>query len=138
MQDQDRHELCVENSFSGPESSTRRQSSSFDLDTSGYLAKVLSRVRASDFPKLDFESEQSSWSCRELDTIDGSKNECIVTRSHRVCEFTEREVRGKYEMYLRTPPIALLEPRFLPIERRFRPIVLDAVPGMMQKIAMNA
>ena len=33
---------------------------------------------------------------------------------------------------------ALLEPRFQLIERRFRPIVLDAVPRTMQKMAMNA
>ena len=49
-------------------------------------------------------------------------------------------------MYLRTPPMArgrvqasaVLEPRFQLIERRFRPIVLDAVPRAMQKMAMNA
>ena len=29
-----------------------------DQDTSGYLATVLARVRALDFPKLDLESEQ--------------------------------------------------------------------------------
>ena len=48
-------------------------------------------------------------------------------------------------MFLRTPPMAwgrveasaLLEPMFQPIERRFRPIVLNAVPRAMQKMAMN-
>ena len=51
--------------------------------------------------------------------------------SMEVAEFwecTEREVRGKYELYLRTPPMArgrvqasaLLEPRFQLIERRFQ------------------
>ena len=58
----------------------------------------------------------------------------------------EREVRAKYEMYLRTPAMArgrvqasaLPTPRFQLIGRRFRPIVLDAVPRAMQKIAMNA
>ena len=54
----DRHESCVE-SFSGPDYSTRRQSSLFDQDTSGRLSTVLSKVNASDFPRLDFESEQS-------------------------------------------------------------------------------
>ena len=33
---------------------------------------------------------------------------------------------------------ASLEPRFQLIERRFRPIVLDAVRRKMQKMAMNA
>ena len=46
------------NSFSGPESSTRRQTSCLHQDTSVHLAAVLSKVNASDFPKLDFESEQ--------------------------------------------------------------------------------
>ena len=36
-----------------------RQSTSLDQGTSGYLAAVLSRVRASEFPKLDIASEQS-------------------------------------------------------------------------------
>ena len=47
---------------------------------------------------------------------------------------------------LRAPPMARgrvqtsasLEPRFQLIERRFRPIVLDAVRRKMQKMAMNA
>ena len=49
-------------------------------------------------------------------------------------------------MYLRASPMArgrvqasaLLEPSFQFIERRFRAIVLDAVPRTMQKMAMNA
>ena len=60
--------------------------------------------------------------------------------------FHEREVRGKYEVYLRTPPMArgrvqasaLPEPNFQPIERRFCPFILDAFPRAMQKMAMNA
>ena len=73
----DEHELCVETvsldqnlpevfQYDRHQSYGKggwRQSSSFDQDTrsqdtSGYLATVLSRVRASDFPKLDFENEQ--------------------------------------------------------------------------------
>ena len=61
-------------------------------------------------------------------------------------ECTEHEVRGKYEMYLRTFLMArrrvqarsLLEPKFQLIKRCFRPIVLDTVPRTMQKMAMNA
>ena len=49
-------------------------------------------------------------------------------------------------MYSRTPQMerrrvqasALLVPRFQPSERRFRPIVLDAVPTAIQKVAMKA
>ena len=126
------------NSFSGPEFSTGRQTSSFDQDTSGHLAEVLSKVNASDFPKLDFESEQSRAGAAE------SWMQLMEVADYWEC--TEHEVRGKYEMYLRTSPMArgrvqasaLLEPRFQLIERRFRPIVLDAVPRTMQKMAMNA
>ena len=39
------------NSFSGPEFSTRRQTSSFDQDTSGHPAAVLSKVNASDLSR---------------------------------------------------------------------------------------
>ena len=61
-------------------------------------------------------------------------------------EFTEREARGKCELYLRSPPMArgrvqasaLLEPRFQVIEQRFRSVVLDALPRPMQRIALNA
>ena len=126
------------NSFSGPEFSTGRQTSSFDQDTSGHLAEVLSKVNASDFPKLDFESEQSRAGAAE------SWMQLMEVADYWEC--TEHEVRGKYEMYLRTSPMArgrvqasaLLEPRFQLIERRFRPTVLDAVPRTMQKMAMNA
>ena len=60
-------------------------------------------------------------------------------------ELTERDIQGKYEMYLRTHPMArgrvqasaLQEPRFQPIERRFRPIVLKVVLSVIQIMAMR-
>ena len=42
-------ELCVETVSLDTEFSTGRQTSSFDQDTSGHLAAVLSKVNASDF-----------------------------------------------------------------------------------------
>ena len=99
------------------------------------------------FPKLDFESEQSRAGAAESwMQLMGVKMSAVSTEVADYWECTEHEVRGKYEMYLRTSPMArgrvqasaLLEPRFQLIERRFRPIVLDAVPRTMQKIAMNA
>ena len=59
VQDQGSARVIRRNSFSGPEFSRKRQSSLFEQDTSGHLATVPSQVRASDFPKLDFDSKQS-------------------------------------------------------------------------------
>ena len=76
----------------------------------------------------------------------GSQMSALSPEVAEFGEFTEREVRGKYEMYLGTFPMArervqasvVPEPRFQAIERRFRPIVFDAVPRAIQKMAMNA
>ena len=104
-------------------------------------------MNASDFPKLDFESEQSRAGAAESwMQLMGLKMSAVSTEVADYWECTEHEVRGKYEMYLRTSPMArgrvqasaLLEPRFQLIERRFRSIVLDVVPRTMQKMAMNA
>ena len=51
--DQECGSFIYRSSSSGLNSSTRRQS------MVGHLADVLSKVNASDFPRLDFESEQS-------------------------------------------------------------------------------
>ena len=104
---------------------------------------MLSRVRASDFPKLDFESERAAENWMQLI---GLKMSAGCPEVAEFWELTEREVRGKHQMYFRTPPMArgsvltsaMLDPRFQPIERCFTPIVLDAVPKAMQKMAMNA
>ena len=88
------------NSFSGPEFSTGRKASSFDRDTSGHLAAVLSKVNASDFPKLDFESEQSRAGAAESwMQLMGLKMSAVSTEVADYLECTEHEVRGKYEMY---------------------------------------
>ena len=122
MQDQGSARVMRRNSFSGRESSTRRQSSLFEQDTSGHLATVLSQVRAA-FPKLDFESEQSTAGAAESwKQLMGLKMSAVSPEVAGFWEFPEREVRGKYEMYLRTPPMtrervqasALPEPRFQP------------------------
>ena len=71
----------------------------------------------------------------------GLKMSAVSTEVAEFWECTEREVRGKYELCLRTPQMArgrvqasaLLQPRFQLIERRFRPIVLDVIPRPMQK-----
>ena len=94
-------------SFSGPEFSTGRQTSSFDQDTSGHLAAVLSKVNASDFPKLDFESEQSRAGAAESwMQLMGLEMSAVSTEVADYWECTEHEVRGKYEMYLCTSPMA--------------------------------
>ena len=86
------------NSFSGPEISTGRQTSSFDQDTSGHLAAVLSSVNASDFPKLDFESEQSRAGAAESwMQLMGLKMSAVSTEVADYWECTEHEVRGKYK-----------------------------------------
>ena len=135
------------NSFSGPESSTRRQTSFLCQDMSVHLAAVLSEVNASDFPRLDFGSEQSEAGAAESwMQLMGLKMSASSTEVAEFWECSEREVRGKYELYLRMPPVArgrvqasaLLEPRFRLFERRFRPIVLDVIPRAMQKMVMNA
>ena len=76
----------------------------------------------------------------------GLKMSAVSMEVAEFWECTEREVRGKYELYPRTPPVArgraqvsaLLEPRFQLIERRFRPIVFDSIPRAVQKMAMDA
>ena len=122
VQDQGSARVVRRNSFSGRESSTRRQSSLFEQDTSGHLATVLSQVRAA-FPKLDFESEQSTAGAAESwMQLMGLMMSAVSREVAGFWEFTEREVRGKYEMCLRTPPMArvrvqasaLPEPRFQP------------------------
>ena len=104
-------------------------------------------MNASDFPKLDFESEQSRAGAAEnWMQLMGLKMSAVSTEVADYWECIEHEVRGKYEVYLRKSPMAggrvqasaLLEPRFQLIERRFRPTVLDAVPRTMLKMAMNA
>ena len=111
------------------------------------LARVLSRVNASDFPKLDFDSEQSSAGASESwMQLMGLKMSAVSPKVAEFWDLIEREVRGKYELYLRSHPMArgrvqasaLLEPRFQLIEQRFRSVVLDAVPRPMQRIAMYA
>ena len=112
------------------------QSSSFDQDVSGYLSAVLSRVKASDFPKLDFESEQywegaaESWM-----QLMGPKLSAVCREVAEFWELNEREGPRKVRNVLAHPPMArrrvqasaMLELRSQPIERRFRPVVLDAV-----------
>ena len=79
--------------------------------------------------------------CRKLDANDGSQDGAVCPEVAEFWECTEREVRGKYGMYLRTPPMArgrvqasaLLEEKSQLIVRCFRPIVLDAVPRPCRK-----
>ena len=65
----------------------------------GHLADVLSKVSASDFPRLDFASEQSKAGAAESwMKLMGLK---MSTASMDVAEFwecTEQEVRGKYDL----------------------------------------
>ena len=76
----------------------------------------------------------------------GLRMSAVFPKVGEFWDLIEREVRGKYELYLRTPPMArvrvqasaLLEPRFQLFEQRFRSVVLDALPRPMQRIAMNA
>ena len=108
---------------------------------------LVSRVRASDFPKLDIESEQS-WegAAESWMQLMGPKLSAVCPEVAGFWELTEREGPRKERNALAHPPMkrrrvqatAMLEPRFQRIERRFRPIVLDAVPEAMQKLAMNA
>ena len=73
----------------------------------GHLADVLSKVSVSDFPRLDFESEQSkagtaeSW-MKQM----GLKMSAVSMDVAEFWECTEQEVRDKYDLYLRTPPMA--------------------------------
>ena len=88
------------NSFSGPEFSTGRQTSSVDHDTSGHLAAVLSKVNASDFPKLDCEKEQSRAGAAESwMQLMGLKMSAVSPEVAEFSECTEHEVRGKYGMF---------------------------------------
>ena len=128
-------------SSSGLNSSTRRQS------MGGHLADVLSKVSASDFPRLDFESDQSNAGAAESwMKLMGLKMSAVSMDVSEFWECTEQEVCGKYDLYLRTPPMArgrvqvsaLLKPRFQLIERFFRPIVFDSISRATEKMAVNA
>ena len=70
------------NSFSELEPSTRRYIPFLDQDMSVNLAAVLSKVNASDFPRLDFESEHSKAGAAES-WLQWSQDECSVYRSRR-------------------------------------------------------
>ena len=96
----------------------------------GHLADVLSKVSASDFPRLETESEQSKAGAAESwMKLMGLKMSAVSMDVAEFWECTEQEVRGKYDLYLRTTPMArgrvqvraLLKPRFQRIERFFRP-----------------
>ena len=138
-----RDESCVETDSQDRNSSTRKQSSLFDQDTSGHKATVLSNMNASDFPKSDFESEQSRAGAVESRMHASGRQMSAESPVAEFWECIERDMRRKYEMYLRTHPMvrgrvqasALLEPKFQLIVR-FR-IVLDAVPRAMHQMALN-
>ena len=69
----------------------------------------------------------------------------LVDRMSPVCPDVA-ELWGSAEMQMRTAPTAtgrveasaMLEPWFQPMEHRFRALVLDALPGAMQRMAMKA
>ena len=112
-QDQESVRPMRRNSFSGPEFSGSnqydrdqscgrggwRQSSSFD-HTSGHLAAVLSRVRASDFPKLHIATEHpragatASWM-----QLTDFKVGAVSPEVADCYDFTERDARGEYETH---------------------------------------
>ena len=56
-----------------------------DQEFVGTCSTTISRVKASEFPKLDFVDEQEqSWSSWQLDAVDGSQTERSVSSSCRV------------------------------------------------------
>ena len=83
-------------SSSGLNSSTRRKS------MGGHLADVLSKVSVS-----DFQSEQSKAGTAESwMKLTGLKMSAVSMDVAEFWECTEQEVRDKYDLYLRTPPMA--------------------------------
>ena len=78
-------------SSSGLNSSTRKMG--------GHLADVLSKVSASDFPRLDFASEQSKAGAAESwMKLMGLKMSTVSMDVAEFWECTEQEVRGKYDL----------------------------------------